>query len=100
MVGSEEKTCSPTPWKSWLLAGTRCALPSAIWAKESKPRESRRAGEGARITASIKGLAGRSQPDPLAGADHQCTHDEPVVTESKVSPSYSLGGDAGVDHGG
>jgi hypothetical protein len=49
---------------------------------------------------STKGLAGRFQPDPLAGADNQCTHDEPGVTEPKVSSSYSLGGDAGVDHAG
>ena len=49
---------------------------------------------------SIEGLTGRFQPDPFAGADNQYTHDEPVISESMVSPDYSLGGDASVDHGG
>ena len=49
---------------------------------------------------SIEGSAGRFQPDPLAGADNQYTHDEPVILEPMVSPDCNLGGDAGVDHGG
>jgi hypothetical protein len=44
----------------------------------------------------IEGLAGRFQPDPLAGADNQCTHDGPVITESKVSTDYNLGGDGAI----
>jgi hypothetical protein len=32
--------------------------------------------------------------------DNQYTHDELVVSDSMISPDYSLGGDAGVDQGG
>jgi len=44
------------------------------------------------ISPGIEGLAGRFQPNPLAGADNQCTHDGSVVTEPKVTPDYNLGG--------
>ena len=49
---------------SWQGRGARCPAPSGQ--RSPNPVECRRAGEGARITTSIKGLAGRFQPDPLA----------------------------------
>jgi hypothetical protein len=50
--------------------------------------------------ASIEGLAGRLQPDALAGADNQYMHDAPFISELMSSPDYDLGTNAGVDHGG
>ena len=47
------------------------------------------------MMTGIEGLASCFQPDPLAGADNQYTHNEPVITELRVSPDYKLGGDAG-----
>ncbi len=47
------------------------------------------------MMTGLEGSAGCFQPDPLAGADNQYTHDGPVVTELKVSPDDNLVGDAG-----
>lgn len=41
-----------------------------------------------------EGLASRFQPDTLAGAYYQYTHNEAVITELRVSADYTLGGHA------
>ncbi len=48
---------------------------------------------------SIEGLTGRFQPDPLASADNQYTHDEPVISEPMVSPAFAWMAKQ-INHGG
>jgi hypothetical protein len=41
------------------------------------------------MMASIESLTSRLQPDALASADNQYTHDKPVISEPMVSPSFA-----------